>query len=444
MSARALIVLLLVLAAAAFAVFKLDRPKPTEGGAGEETLVPGFREGDVRSVVWGPASAPARLERGESEGWRLVAPVRAEADPREVDALFGAIARAKAARRVEPANGDLAAYGLGPDAPILEIVSAGGTVGLRLGRKSPVGPERYVAKEGRVLLVDGSTVAAFERAPESFRERRLIPLEGERMRRIEIDKAGERLAVERTGSTWSLVEPKRDAADDTACDALTRAIARLEVSDENPSSAEAAGRALEVGALRIRVFAEPGGPIHEARIALRGADGRRAAAREPTGPSGFLPESILEDVDRPPAALRDKRATPVGYATLRAVAFRAADGSGFELKRAGENAAWTPAGAESPAIDPSKLDAFLDRATHLRGIDLDRCRPPQAADALVFETANGESGRVSWGRDPDGTICLSSSWRPGVLFTMEDEAIRALPRRLADLAPDAPAAPAAP
>jgi uncharacterized protein DUF4340 len=229
-SLRGLLVLLVLLIAVVSYVVWIDREAPGDEAKPELGALLPFEAKDVRRIEIDRSSGTVALERRGEKGWVLGAE---EADPAKVDDLLRSLADARTVAVVEEKGGDEARFGLAPAELAVRLTLDGKPEPrtLRLGRKSPVGYERYAtAGDGRIVLADASLASALDRPAGDFEEKRLLPVAPEDVRRILIRRAEGNLALAKVGSDWRLLDPVRDAADAPAADGVARALTSLSVT----------------------------------------------------------------------------------------------------------------------------------------------------------------------------------------------------------------------
>lgn len=134
-------------------------------------------------------------------------------------------------------------------------------------------PKRLAAPLAFFLLSAGAAALLARHGGEA---RETAPLERaplERVVRVELERSGARLVLEKKAGRWSLLEPEAGPADAAAAEGLAaglRATRLGVVVSRDPSQAAAYGLA-DLGATRARVFLEG-----EAAPALDGAFGSSA------------------------------------------------------------------------------------------------------------------------------------------------------------------------
>jgi len=224
---------------------------------------------------------------------------------------------------------------------------------LRVGRKSPVGLERYAATgDGRILLADASLASALERSPDELEEKRLLPVAAEDVRRILVKRPGGNLGLRKDGSEWSLTEPMRDTADASAADALARSLASLSVTKR--LAPDEANRA---GASTIEIELETGAGVR--RVVIRaGRSGAEAVAARADGTlAGPIAEGGLQSLDRKPDDLRDHRVAILPPDGIRGVSIETA-GKKVRAWREKDDAPWQVAESGGAGVPADATNPF--------------------------------------------------------------------------------------
>lgn len=446
-SPRALLVLALLCAVAVALVFWVREPEKAPAGDAAPLLQ--LDVAAVEALELGHGDMTVRLERAGPDRWKIRSPQEAEADPRVVETLLRSVADARRVRIVEAGKTDRASYGLEPPACVLALFvkDAHSPTMVRLGRQSPVGAERYAAVgDAPIVLADASLGTALEREVLDFVERRLLPVDPERIRRIEIERPGGRLVLERTGTEWSLVEPAADRADAAAADGLARALATLEVARGSSRKIDDAFRL----PIRARVR-DDGGAVLEAAIGPPETGGPALGARLPSGYGGNVPDRAAGELERPASEFRDRRVASFSNRDVREIVLERAPGH-LSVRRDKEGAAWKVVdGRGAPGTaDERRVEDFLDRLRWLRGATKDdagfaapEClvRVRGEKDDLV-RLEIGAKGPAAGAGATSATRLVRSSWRPGVVFALTEEALGPLPATTADLIPPPSPSPA--
>jgi hypothetical protein len=409
----------------------IDRPEPDAAARpAEQGPVLAFDPADVLRLEIDRSSGKLALERKAADAWTLTEPAGVEADPTRVDELLRSLGDARTVAVVEEKGGDGSRFGLAPPELTVRLTlrKEPKLRTLRLGRKSPVGFERYAAADdGKIVLADASLATALERSPDELEQKRLLPVSVEDIRRIVVRRPEGALALERAEGGWRLTEPLRDTADDAAADALARSITTLAVTKRTVPQPPHGAPPIE-----IEVATSAG----TRRVAIEGG----VASREDGTLAGTVEEASLRDIERKPDELRDRRVAILPAQGIRGVAIET---SGKKLRawREKDDGPWKVAADAGPAgdADARKVEGWIDRLRWARAEGFEEASAFQPLHVVTIEGASGAIGRIEIAAEAAGKVAVRSSFRPGAVLTVSTEALAPVPATPADLAPDAKA-----
>ena len=448
MSVRALLALILCLALAIAAVLWFShREAPGDGPAPPGPLLGTFSEDTVREIEVTCSGDAVTLARDDRGRWRITRPFDADADPRRVDELLAALEGARIKKVIAEGTAGQEGYGLSPAACTIRLgfPSPTAAVTCRLGRASPIGTDRYaVGDDARVVLTDGSVFTSVSRGAESFREKRLVPVQPDAITRIVLERPDGRLVVARAGEGWRVEAPYPDAASPSACEGLAQAITTLELSV--PDKVAAPAQAVSSRRLKLEVFTGEGVPSGVAYVASAGIDGKRLAWREGAARAGLVEESAVRQLEEPSASFRDLRIASFSTPDVRRVSI-AQGGATLRIERADEGAAWLgSAGGTAFPVDGPRVLEFLDRMRALTASGLASSPPPTPETGTIsIESASEDLARLTWGTNDTPAagdrrdLWVTAATRPGVVFLTSAARLGSIPARPGDLAPRTPA-----
>lgn len=446
MSRRGLFVLSVLFAVSLGFVVWFDRPGGTQDKKGTEEILLEVSPEQVERVDLRRGPVRILLEKEAPRRWRMVEPVRAEADSEQVDRLLESVKSVRVSRVIEEKATEVARFGLAPAEAELRLEAAGGkTLLLGVGRLSPVGFERYATVgDGKVVLVDGAVGTALLREAEEFRQKRLVPIEAEHVRRILLARDGERIVLEREGGDWRLLEPVRDLGEAAACDSLARALSRLSLARlADPDRLRELIPAFARPSFTAEVRADPEGSF---LVQVAGEEGKTEwlARRAASTVAGWIRAADVKDVlTRKARDLREKRLVFASSGDILEIAIEGR-GRSLVLKRSKEADPWRAEdGSGATPLDTAKVEDFLDRLRWIRATPVDSVPPSLAWELSVrLAGSSGELGRLEIGPEYEETgedgrekrRHARSSWRPGFLFSFASESLGPVPSSAADLA----------
>lgn len=195
------LILAAVLVALGVAVYLAQRPKPK---AAEPPLT-ALNSATVRHVaVAVPGQKTITLDKDKSGHWTLTAPVRAPADPDEVNGLLS-VATSPCEQSVQAADAHLANFGLAP--PHYTLTFDKTTVDV--GASEPIRYRRYVKTGDHLCLISNPNSQSVTGDYSSLVSKQLVP-HGARI--VGVDLPG--LSVKQADGGWQVTPADPDAASD--------------------------------------------------------------------------------------------------------------------------------------------------------------------------------------------------------------------------------------
>jgi hypothetical protein len=220
MPVRSILVLaaLVGLLAGGYYLFEVRGREARERALLAERRVVSFDPAAVREITIDKAGERV-VVRGGGDRWRIVLPVDEVADEAVVAGLLSFVGRLERVRTLDGLS-DLRMVGL--DVPVATLrlgLENGETLTLLVGGPNPVRTGVYAAIEGTplVFLAPARLAAELARTPyvEELRDKTILPLEVEGIRRMEIARHDARVAIARLGQRrWGVERPFAAAGDD--------------------------------------------------------------------------------------------------------------------------------------------------------------------------------------------------------------------------------------
>lgn len=370
---------LLLLAAAALGAFVYlyevrGGEQRRDAELAEKRLFPDVKTTDVEWVALSTTDGrPARAERREG-AWRLVEPLDFPGDAVNLDGIAAGLADLASETVIESPQPP-AVYGLDESSRVVRFGAGGREHALRIGKKTPVGPNTYVATEAapeRIVTVPTYRVTNLERTLDDLRDRRVTSFDRGSIARIDLrwPEGGVRLL--RGPDGWSLVEPVAGKADEATVDTLLSNLSYLRADGflDEPRSDATAG--LDRPALDVVLTgtAAEGAQAPTFRISFGIEENGKRLVRG-AGPGLYLvPSQRLTDFARDVTSYRFKELSRFVATDAKRVVFRfppTTDGIAFEESAEHGDAGWK--GSPEP-LDPGKVARLVAELARLRGTDI--------------------------------------------------------------------------
>ena len=328
-------------------IYVVERPRMAEESGADLILDVNVPEVSVLTLRY-PEEPEIELGR-DGDGWRLRRPIDFAADAGAVERLLQQIAETKAERRIKTADAEpLATYGLdgdGKQARVSITLKNGEKLpDLIVGQTTPVGYSAFVRVEGRdeILVAPLLLHTGVRKSVSDLRDRQMFDVDPTHVTAMEIGVGERTVRIERRGDEWMMVAPLETPADSDQARALVsslNAVQALEFYDapieggdgtDSPSNAFRAtlGEGRQVG-FRLGRAIEGPSPGYYMR---RDSDGQLVK----------VDQSVKVQFDKDRSALRDKRLFKCTDQEISEVRFERADGTGFALKKSGDDWSISP------------------------------------------------------------------------------------------------------
>lgn len=291
----------------------------------EKALFAGVDAAAIESVeLTTSEGSAARFERREG-AWRVVAPVEGAGDAMALDGVASALATLARAGEVKAAPGDLAQFGLGPDAKAVRFTAAGASHTLRIGRATPVGGNVYVAADdgGEVAYVESFRLNAFKHSLTELRDRKVLALEAGVVAHLQLSwpesKGAFTLELERDADqAWQLRRPIAGRADQQTVRTLLSNLEYLQATGFVDARTPAVDAALRETALEVVYSGEGDADAASGKLRIAGLlEGSRLV--ESGSKLYLLAPERLDDFARGLSAYRDKQLVALDAGSLEKI-----------------------------------------------------------------------------------------------------------------------------
>lgn len=338
-----------------------------------EPNVAPFTTADARKVEITHGGEKIVLEK-DKERWKLVEPVKADAESSKVTDLLSKLSGLQARDKDVLDNAKPSEYGLDKPAAVVSVIvdeetkDAKGektkkerTLTVKVGKHDASAKKLYVMADDwpRINAVDDSLDALVKRPALAYRGRRVLDFGASDLAKLEVKRGDEVYAFERTRDGWKMTQPVNAEADTLKVDQLAGSLGNLEATefaDEAPRDSELGPKyGLDKPAITVRLeFTEKSKPaqvlqVGKARSGKGGYFARLAGEKDKGTPVFVLPADVHTSLDRDSLAYRPSKLWQTLAEDITAVRFRRGAEDEYRLVRDG--AGWKVAGAlEAPAL----------------------------------------------------------------------------------------------
>jgi hypothetical protein len=309
-----LLVLAGLSAYAYFGLYKADK-RGRRQAVNAQLVFDVFDKQTVQKVTLLRGASRSVVERTGLDGqdlpvWRLVEPLKDQADGLTLNAFLGVVERLASQRRIplEQAH-PLGEYGLDP-ARVRWLIEPeqGPPIGLLIGDKNPFDNSLYVMREGaaEIGLVDASLEAALVKSRFDLREKALVFVEPAHMAQLVVERRSgtgiARIELHRRGGKWFLNGPGAGLADQQNVARLIATLRNLRALSFAPEDSSST-YGLAPPALKVEIRMGSGSKtqlVWFGRQAQAGEPARVYAQRvAPAGPVCEIRAYQLETLEQP-------------------------------------------------------------------------------------------------------------------------------------------------
>ena len=427
------LLLVVVLAGLGGYIYFVDSKRPADapGAEGQAPREKFFTvQTDKISEIRLTAQGEATLLRKEKDGWKLVEPVAAEADPPEVIGMATNITGVESVGVVDENPTDLAQFGLDKPAIKVEFKGDGGVAGsFSIGNKNPMQTEMYALKGGdkKVYLVSSFQETNFNHKPFDLREKKILKFDRDKADALTLVKGKDSIEMARAGTDWKVTKPVPSRSDYAAIEGFLTRLSSANMSKLiEEHSTDAAKYGLDKPAMVITIGAGSARTVLE----VGKTDGDQTFARDASRAMVFTLDSTLkDDLTKSVDAYRKKELfdmRPFYVPKFRVVREAAGASVAYDFEKVPpakptEQDTWKvtrngapPVTVESNGVDDLlgklagiKADSFVDPSSTKIGTDkptlvvsasydegkFERVRFGQVGDA-VFGVRDGEAGAM--------------------------------------------------
>jgi len=248
---------------------------------------------------------PARVERREGRWW-LVEPVAAAADQGKLDGIAKTLVSLASEGVIEEPQED-SVYGLEDATRVLRFRAGGREYGLRVGIKTPIGPNSYVASisSDQVFIVSTWKIKSLAHSLLDLRDRRVLPFDPSAVVRLTLRWPGGGATLERNPledaqesaeGLWRMVAPAPWRGDDSVIDTLLSDLSFLRAESFVDDELDDSQAGLETPVFEASLDLASSEPLHFALGSFVGATGRVARGRD--GLLFRVSQELLADLPR--------------------------------------------------------------------------------------------------------------------------------------------------
>ena len=270
----------------------------------------------------------AALTRDE-KGWKLVEPVKAEADDSAADGVVAALLSLKQKKDLGDEK-DAKAYGL--DAPKLEVsvkLDDGKEQGLAVGVDNSFDNTAYVRKLGDpvIRIVDGSAKGGLDKPIFELRNKKVAHLDDNaEVKRVEVSGIKAPYVLEKQGAGWTLGGGPADTAAAEHVGAAVKQLRATAIADEKGAQPGLYGLDKPKAVAKLSIGGGKDAVTRTVTVGQAMGGGRTYAKRDDSPVVYEVDATILKDLDKEPFDLQDKQLVRAARDDIRKFVFESPAG----------------------------------------------------------------------------------------------------------------------
>jgi hypothetical protein len=400
----------------------------------DKTLLP-FDQGEITGLSIHSQNEDIALDPGDGGTWKLTAPIRADADVREVSSLIRALVLGKIARVVEEQPSALDTFGLDKPTMVVTVKAGARKETISIGDIGPISSTLYAMRDSdkKVLLTDLAAKDFLNKRLFTFRRKEVVRVDPSQTERLRLVYPKTEIVLYRTDemdqsrrNKWVIRSPIEAPADPTEVRMLlTRLddVKALGFIDPGPER-DALLKTLKEPTAAITAYVKGKEQVVKFYQPAPGS-GEAYAVTTPDDPIYRVSPSIVTGLTKDVFGLRDKRLLGFDTSEIAMLAVKAGTESYVLIH---QNGTWVLEAQPDEPVDQQKADVFVSRVVNLPAeLAVQEKQPTStyglAAPSAEF-TATGKDGkkhkRLVLGSRTGGLVYVSGDGMPGVYQARAD------------------------
>ncbi len=329
-----------------------------------------FAESAITGVAMTTAQGLVQLSKADSGEWVITAPLKTDADSREVQALLRALATGTVSRTVADRSAPLAPFGL--EQPITTVTVAAGSQQetLALGDSGPLSNTLYVLREsdGKVLLTDLAPKDFINKSLMTFRRKEILRFAQHEIDRLRLTYPSTEIVLYNMAGgkpkpSWKIRYPIEAEADQVEVRSLLFRLEDLKalgIIDPGPER-DAVAKALTAPKVKITIHTAAG----DQTVRLYQPDpqsGEAIAETTPEAPLYRVNPTFIKSFTKDLFDLQDKRLLGVDVEGIAMLSVKTRDRSYVLINQQGE---WILEDQPDRKLRQEIADLFVSRVADL-------------------------------------------------------------------------------
>lgn len=365
--------------------------------------------------------------RDPAKGWVLTAPIKTDADQREIQNLIRALVTGTLSRIVEDHPTSLAPFGLEKPVTTITVAAGDSKDTFSIGDSGPLTSTLYVFRESdkKVLLTDMAAKDFVNKTLMTFRRKDLLRISANDVDRVRLTYPTTEIVLyhgnEKPKKKWKIRYPIEADADQTEVRTLLFRLEDLKalgIVDPGPER-DVLAKKLTAPKVRVTVHTAEGDQV----VKLFQPDpssGEAIAETTPDGPLFRINPTAIKDLTKELLAFQDKRLLGADYTDITMLSVKTAKEQYVLINQTGE---WVLEDQPTEKVNQQVADLLVSRVANVPSEERVVKQPgPLAPYGLVTPAAefvatgrDGKiAGKLSIGNHADGLAYAMGQRLPGI------------------------------
>ena len=338
--------------------------------AGEQKRLLAFPEIAITGLTVATAQGPIQLKRSDRGQWSITAPLQADADSREVQALIRALVTGTVTRTVEDKADALAPFGLEQPVTAITVIAGSQQETISIGDSGPLSNTLYVLRgsDRKVVLTDLAPKDFVNKTLLTFRRKELLRFVQNDVERVRLTYPTTEIvlynmAKDKPKPLWKIRYPLEAEADQTEVRSLMFRLEDLKalgMIDPGPAR-DALAKSLTAPKVKVTLHTTTG----DQTVKLYQPDpesGEAIAETTPDAPLYRVSPTTIRDLTKELFTLQDKRLLGLDYTDIAMLSVTTRDKQYVLINQNGE---WVLEDQPTDKLSQEAADLFVSRVANL-------------------------------------------------------------------------------
>ncbi|MBS0164629.1 MAG: DUF4340 domain-containing protein [Nitrospira sp.] len=407
----------------------------------QKQLLP-FPETTITGISVTTAQGPIEIKLTEPGKWSIVAPLRTEADTREVQALVRALVTGTVTRTLEDQTTQLVAFGLEPPVTTITVTAGTQQEAISIGDSGPLSNTLYVLRKSdhRILLTSLAPKDLVNKSLMTFRRKELLKFVQNDIERVRLTYPTTEIVIynmakDKPKPSWKIRYPIEAEADQNEVRALMFRLEDLKalgIIDPGPER-DSIAKTLTTPKVKVTLHTAAG----DQSVRLYQSDPQKGEAIAEIGPDAPLYRinpGLIKDLTKDLFNLQDKRLFGLDYTDVAMLSVKTREQEYILINQSGE---WALEDQPMEKVTQEVADLLVSRVANLPAEEriMKQSSPlapygllSPAAEFVATAKDGKTTGRLTLGSQ-SGNLLYATGQRISGLFQVRPDLLTQIPSK---------------